>query len=284
MQLKVILAQAAQQLEAAHIPNVRLEARLLFGHCYGLSQEDILRQMLDPVVQDLEPFWTLVKQRCQQVPLAHLTGSKEFWGLSFEVSSDVLIPRPDSETLIEAVQHYWQPLNQDHPLFLDLGTGSGCLLLTLLHLYPQAFGLGIDRSDKACAMAQTNAERLGIEARGRFMVGHWTDCLLPSLKFDVIISNPPYLRSNDPQVAADVRQFEPSLALWGGDDGLTVYQHFAQTLQHFIKPDGVVVLEIGHDQASAISDLFLSSCLEIMAIRQDLAGHDRCLVLKLKVY
>jgi release factor glutamine methyltransferase len=275
--------RAVASLTAAGIDNARLDARLLMRHAAGLAPEQLLADP-DRALSDEEErrFLELVDRRAAREPLSHILGHREFWSLDFEVSSAVLDPRPDSETLIEAVLAHVTasgPRNGADLSILDLGTGSGCLLLTLLHELPQAIGTGVDISPEALAVATSNAERLGLTSRARFVESDWTDAL--SQKFDVIVSNPPYIRHADiAHLAAEVRDHEPALALDGGPNGLDAYRRIVPALGHLFGGDsgrpGLAAFEVGEGQAGDVSNLLLENGFSDVKKHRDLAGIERC--------
>jgi release factor glutamine methyltransferase len=213
--------------------------------------------------------------------MAHILGRREFWSLDFAVTSDTLTPRPDSETLVAAVLDI--VAGRDRPLgILDLGTGTGCLLLALLHELPNATGVGVDRSAAALAVALGNAQALGLAPRVQFHEGDWGEGLTG--RFDVVISNPPYIVSADvPNLSPEVRH-EPRLALDGGADGLDAYRALAPHVGRLLEPAGVAVLEIGEGQAPAVEEILRTAGLKPVDRRRDLAGIERCIVARSAPY
>jgi release factor glutamine methyltransferase len=253
-------------------PTPRLDAELLLAHALGIPREALL---LDP--QRNVPraaFETLLQRRQAHEPVAYITGTKSFWTLDLHVTSAVLIPRPDTETLIEAaVAHF----GDDGPrTILDLGTGSGALLLAALDQWSSAWGLGIDRSGSAIEVARGNAERLGLGNRARFVQGSWGDTL--DSGFDLILCNPPYVEA-DARLAPDVADYEPASALYAGRDGLEDYRRLAPQLPRLLAPGGLAAVEIGADQRESVTALMQVGDL-VVRCRQDLAGRDRCLELR----
>jgi release factor glutamine methyltransferase len=205
--------------------------------------------------------------------MAYLTGSREFWGLDFKVGPGVLVPRPETESLIEAVLDLWP--DRDTALrLLDLGTGSGCLLLTLLTLYSNATGIGIERSADALAYATANRRDLGLGARALLVQGHWLGAVAGP--FDLVVANPPYIATADPRDPETGH--EPELALFAGADGLAAYRAIAVPAFSVLRPGGRIVLEIGATQAAAVSAILGSTGFASIACRTDLAGLPRAVV------
>ncbi|WP_028056115.1 peptide chain release factor N(5)-glutamine methyltransferase [Sphingobium bisphenolivorans] len=247
----------------------RLDAELLLAHALGIDRADLLMRQRDLIVPP--GFAALVERRLAGEPIAYITGSRDFWTISLHVTPDVLIPRPDTETLIEAaVDHF---ARREPARILDLGTGSGALLLAALSQWPRAQGLGIDISAAALAVARGNAERLHLNDRADFRIGDWAEGMAG--RFDLILINPPYI-DQDVELTGDVLH-EPKGALFAGVKGLDDYRRIAPLLPPLLSPDGMAAIEIGYDQRESVSALLLDQGLAV-AVRQDLAGHDRCLI------
>ena len=247
----------------------RLDAELLLAHELGLDRNALLLRQRDLSVPD--SFAALVERRLRGEPVAYITGVRDFWTVSLRVTPDVLIPRPDTETLIEtAVDHF---RDAAPATVLDLGTGSGALLLAALDQWPLAKGIGVDMSPAALAVARDNADRLGLSDRATFLQGDWGEGL--SGPFDLILINPPYI-ARDVALTGDVLH-EPEAALFAGPQGLDDYRRIAPTLPHLLAPAGMAAIEIGYDQRAAVTALLCDQGLSVVA-RQDLAGHDRCLI------
>jgi release factor glutamine methyltransferase len=250
----------------------RLDAELIAAHALGISREDMILRLPDL----LPPDWldVLLARRLAHEPVAHITGTRDFWTLTLKVTRDVLIPRPDSETLIETALSHFAARGTKPRSILDLGTGSGALLLAALDEWPEAHGLGIDSSPAALAVAQENAERCAMAGRARFRHGNWSAGL--SEQFDLVLCNPPYIRDNC-MLPLDVARHEPAQALFGGADGLDAYRLLAQAVGDLMAPGGVALFEIGFDQADSAGALFRGAGLQV-SLRRDLAGNARCLV------
>jgi release factor glutamine methyltransferase len=256
------------------VDNPRLEARLLLAHALGLTQNDLIREPGHKV--DVTAFEILLARRSAREPLALIVGHREFWSLEFRVSPATLIPRPDSETLVEAALDVFA--NRPPPQkIIDLGTGTGCLLLALLKEFQSASGIGLDLSPDAAALAKENAARLGFTGRSAFIVGDWTNPL--SGRFDLIVSNPPYIPGADIEfLMPEVARHEPRRALDGGTDGYDAYRTIVSGLKHHLAPNGAAILELGIGQATYVADLARKSGLTASS-RLDLAEIPRAIVL-----
>ncbi len=273
-----MLRRAAATLGAAGIEAPQREARIFLAHVLGVDLAGLLRRRLGEVTpEEAERFARLVARRAARAPAALLLGHREFWSLDFLVTPDTLIPRPDSELIIESAL----ALHPDRRVgrILDLGTGTGCLLLAALTEFPAAWGLGIDRSPAAAAVAQRNAQRLGLPHRATIMAGSWTEAI--TSRFDLLLCNPPYIRAADiAGLMPEVAQHEPHLALDGGDDGLDPYRILFPDLHHRLAPGGTALFEFGLGQAAALLDLARQAALTIMGMREDLAGHPRVMIVR----
>lgn len=265
--------RAASGRLAATSDTPRLDAELIAAHALGLSRTDMLLRLRDLVVPGGAD--ALIERRRAHEPVAHITGLRDFWTITLAVTPDVLIPRPDSETLIEAaVAHF---AGQAGPAsILDLGTGSGALLLAALDQWPDAGGIGVDASAAALAVAASNADRLGMAGRAAFRIGDWAEGL--DAPFDLILCNPPYICA-DAVLSPDVADHEPHSALFAGADGLDCYRVLAPETARLIAPGGIALFEIGHDQGESAPALFRAQGLDVAVIR-DLAGRDRCLAVR----
>jgi release factor glutamine methyltransferase len=256
-----ILRAAAERLRAGGIESPRAEARLLCEHTQRSGLE------LD----------VLLQRRLAHEPIAYITGHKEFWSLDFEVGPGVLIPRPETETLIEVGLTELPNRNSAYRI-LDLGTGTGCLLVALLTEYPCAEGLGIDSSTAALGFARRNVALHGLGQRLELVHGEWDaaeGC------FDLIVSNPPYIPiGNLPHLPRDVREYEPRSALDGGPDGLEAYRAIAPVLVRHLRPAGLALLEIGIGQHHLVGGLVGAEGLRVARVAPDLAGIPRCMVVR----
>ena len=270
MTVREALAAAAARL-AGSSESSRLDAELLMARALEVEREALL---LGGLAGEAPPeFEILLKRREAGEPVAYIIGRRAVWTIELEVGPGVLIPRPDSETLIEAaVEHFGQAGPRR---VLDLGTGPGTLLLAALDQWPDAAGLGIDRSEQALAMARSNAERLGLSGRADFRLGDWSGGLDES--FDLILCNPPYVEAGA-DLTTGVREWEPHEALFAGSDGLEDYRRLAPQIPPLLAHGGIGCIEIGAGQQHPVTALFESQGLKVSP-RQDLAGHVRCLVI-----
>ncbi|MFO1152493.1 MAG: peptide chain release factor N(5)-glutamine methyltransferase [Rhodospirillales bacterium] len=279
-------AETRRALAAAGIATAALEARLFVEHAAGVSPATLLTRGDQPLhAQAGERLATLVARRSAHEPVAYILGEKEFWSLPFAVDPSTLIPRPDSETLVEAALAFVGEVSGNAARrrgcrwrILDFGTGSGCLLLALLHSLPAATGVGIDLSPTAVRTARANAERLRLASRAAFLCGNWADALAGS--FDIIVANPPYIADGDwPGLPPDVRGWEPRLALSGGSDGLAAYRELLPATARLLDPGGAAFFELGAGQAADIASLAAGADLQPTELVKDLAGIGRCLQL-----
>ena len=266
------LRDAALALRDGGFDNPAFEARLLVAHVLGVAHNDLIGLTREPDWRHLAP---LLARRLAHEPMALILGHQGFWTLDFEVSPATLIPRADSETLIEAAL-------ASHPgarRILDLGTGTGCLLLAALSEYRGAWGLGIDRIPQAAALAARNARHNALQDRAAFLCGSWADAIAG--RFDLILSNPPYIRSADiAGLMPEVGGHEPGSALDGGADGLDAYRVLIARLPDLLTEDGTAICELGLGQGEAVAALAVAAGLAPLALRCDLGGIARAIILK----
>jgi len=272
-----LIRSGAARLAAAGVPDARRDARLLLALVLDLEAAEVLVDPQRPVSGAAQArYAALLAQRAARVPVSRLLGAREFWSLPLRLTPATLDPRPDSETLVAAVLAA-RPERAAPLRLLDLGTGSGCLLLALLSEYPAATGVGVDRDPAAAAAAAANARRLGLGARAAFLAGDWDDAL--AQRFDVVVTNPPYLSAADLAAAEpEVRAHDPYAALDGGLDGLAAYRALAPRLAERLGPDGLAALELGADQGPAVAALLAEAGLAVTNRACDLAGRERCLI------
>jgi release factor glutamine methyltransferase len=276
-----LLDKGVSHLKKAGIERARAEARILLAYALGVSQEELIAESVTPNPQSMMRFEALLSRRMAREPMAYIIGYREFWSLPFAVGPGVLVPRPESETLIEEALKSFPERNA--PLdVLDLGVGSGCLLLSFLHERPQANGIGVDASREALSFAGENTYELGLSQRVALQHGSWTDEV--SDVFDVIFSNPPYIAVGEIAGLEPEICYEPIAALSGGSDGFDAYRQLAPILGPRLKPGGRIFLEIGIGQAERISAVFAAAGLATVHLANDLAGIPRCLVLERSRY
>jgi release factor glutamine methyltransferase len=264
------LAAAAARLGEVS-DTARLDAELLMAHALGVEREALLMSLLDTGVPDA--FEPLVQRRLAAEPVAYITGRRGFWTIELEVGPGMLVPRPDSETLIEAALDRFGTAGPS--TILDLGTGPGTLLLAALDQWPASTGLGVDRSEAALTAARRNAERLGLAERATFRLDDWGAGIAE--RFDLLLCNPPYVETGA-MLPRDVAEWEPAEALFAGADGLDDYRRLAPQVQGLLAPEGLGCVEIGADQAEAAGALFKAAGLSV-SVRRDLGGRPRCLLL-----
>lgn len=265
--------KGAAKLAAAGGDSARLDARVLLAHVMGVPTDELLKER---ALKDEEyaRYAELLERRAQREPAAYITGEREFWSLSFEVGPGVLIPRPETETLLEAAQRHFEGREPPRSV-LDLGTGSGCLLIGALHVFPRAVGVGIDRSQEALAWARKNAARLGVAGRSRWRQDDWSAV---ADRFDLVLVNPPYVACSEAgALAPDVVRYEPQDALFAGEDGLDSYRALAPVLGRVLPPEGRGFLELGLGQVDSVRRIMELAGLEIFGITPDLAGVPRCM-------
>jgi release factor glutamine methyltransferase len=273
-------AGAAGMLRRAGIETPELDARLLLCHAAALTQEAYVargRETLCPEAAAL--LDQALARRIAREPVSRIIGTREFYGRAFLVGAETLDPRPDTETLIEAALAFAEARGgRDRPLsLLDLGTGSGCILLTLLAELPEARGLGTDLSQAALALAAENATRLGVGERASFLAADWLGAI--DRRFDLVLSNPPYLATAEIDILADeVRLYDPRLALDGGADGLDAYRRIAAGAPSVMADQARLLFEIGPQQAEAVAEILELAGLTVEATEYDLAGRPRLVV------
>lgn len=265
------LADASRQLEN-NSDTARLDSELLMAEALHIDRDKLILSPPDREVP--KRFWDMVERRQAGEPIAYITGRRAFWNIELHVGPGVLVPRPDSEVLIaSAIEHFEG--GEGPQRILDLGTGPGTLLLAALDLWPEATGTGVDVSRRALSYAAANARRLGFDARVQLKLGDWAEGLAE--KFDLILCNPPYI-ADDADLGPGVREFEPDEALFAGKEGLDAYRALAPQLAALLEKGGLAAVEIGHDQAGAVTGLLARDGLR-GRVAPDLAGRDRALLL-----
>lgn len=271
------LAAAAARLRAAGVPDPARDARVLLAHAASVDAARITLIAPEELAIDIEErFDQLIALRAIRVPVSHLIGEREFYGRRFKVSGDVLDPRPETETLIEAA------LSEPFSRVLDLGVGSGCILVTLLAERPEATGVGVDFSEAACLQASANAVLQNVQSRCEVQQSDWFSTVTG--QYDLIVSNPPYLSLDEYHNAApELADHEPAMALTDGGDGLSVYRRIAAEAPQFLIPGGRVMVEIGWQQGEAVLEIFGAAGATSTAILPDLDGRNRVVMARYPV-
>lgn len=268
------LAEGTVQLRAAGIDPARLDARVLLAFATQVAPEALFAD------EELRPdgyrrFRELLARRAAREPLAYIIGAKEFWSLSFSVGPGVLIPRPETETLVESALRWFGP--EKSPRVLDAGTGTGCLLISVLCERPKAVGLGIDTSDAALVWATANGVRHGVAPRCRFEKAGWEP--VGARDFDIILVNPPYLSPAEFEATEpEIRLWEPRSALVAGEDGLDAIRALGPALRRGLATEGKMFMEIGLGQAPTAREILSGAGLDVHEVIADLSGIPRCLV------
>jgi release factor glutamine methyltransferase len=267
----------ARAFAAAAIESAELDARVLLCAALGIDHAGLIREPERPLGAAAARVAAFAARRLRGEPVSRIVGGKEFWGARLAIAACVLDPRPDTETLVEAALDQIGDARDKNWLILDLGTGSGAILCALLQALPQAFGVGVDLSPAACAVARGNVESLGLARRGAILCGDWTASLRG--RFDLIASNPPYIvRADIAGLAPEVRDFDPHLALDGGEDGLAAYRAMSPALAGLLAPGGLIALELGQGQRPAVEQLLRGAGLAGFDVWRDLAGHERVIL------
>ena len=271
---------ASARLQAGGIESAEADARILTAHALGLDDAAILARSEVAVPESIRRRLDgLLARRLAGEPVARIVGQKEFWSLCFRLSPDTLLPRPETETLVEAALAAF-PDRDTELRVLDLGTGAGVLLAAVLSERPRASGVGVDQSEGALSVARANLAALGLGARARFVRGDWGAALRE--KFDLILCNPPYIAAREfPALSREVRDHDPRSALAGGSDGLDAYRAMIPDLARLLCAEGAAVLELGRGQESAVAELARKAGLSVAGpARPDLAGIPRALTLR----
>ena len=264
------LAEAARQLEV-NSDTARLDSELLMAEALHIDRDKLILSPPDRKVP--ERFWAMVERRKAGEPVAYITGRRAFWNIELHVGPGVLVPRPDSEVLIASAIEHFEGTGPGR--ILDLGTGPGTLLLAALDVWPNATGLGTDLSRQALAYSSANARRLGFDERAKWLQGNWAEGLVET--FDLILCNPPYV-ADGADLGPGVREYEPDEALFAGSEGLDAYRALEPQLPLLLGKGGLAAVEIGHDQAKAVTSLLARDGLKAR-VAQDLAGRDRAVLL-----
>ncbi len=275
-----LLTRTSDYLTSRNIPQARSDAEILLAHALGMRRIDLYVQYDKPLRADeLGRYREAVRRRARREPVAYITGEKEFWSLPLHVTTSVLIPRPDTECLVETALAALAALPPDRPHdVLDMGTGSGAVVLALASERPTDRFLATDRSWQALGVARGNAVRHGLDHRIRFVCGSWCAMLKPDrARFDLIVSNPPYIPAGEiPALAPEIRGYEPVGALDGGIDGTESLWDIVASAANFLRPGGGLLLEMGHDQRALVEEMVArSGQYTALSFVRDFAGHER---------
>ena len=265
------LRAAIPRLAAAGIPDAPRDARALLAHATGIAPDRLTLHLADPLQPDaITAFEAAITRRAAREPVSHITGTRLFWGRSFRVTPDTLDPRPETEILVEAA------LSEPFLKMLDLGTGTGCILLSCLAGMPMAQGIGSDIHPATLAVAEGNARDMGLSGRARFVLSDWF-AAIPG-RFDLILSNPPYIAEEEMAALSPEVLHEPRRALTPGGDGLDAYRAIAKGAPARLMPQGRLIVEIGPTQGAAVAALLAAQGLQDIGILPDLDGRDRVVV------
>ena len=271
------VAAARRTLVAAGIPDVEaaLDTDLLARHVLGFDRAAVLTRMRDPELDGFAPrFTAFVKRRARPEPIAYITGEREFWGVPFEVTPAVLIPRPETELIVEEAIAAYAGAPPD-PI-IDVGTGSGCLAVALAREFAHAHVIATDISEEALDVARRNAARHGVDGRIDFLRADLLEGI--AARADLIVSNPPYVAARDADtLPPDVREYEPHVALFAGEDGLEAYRRLLPSARARLKPGGRLVIEVGYDQHARVEAVAAASGWRLIHSRKDLQGIIRTL-------
>lgn len=270
--------QAEKELSAAGVETPVIDVKLMLRTAADFSAAQLIGEGSSPIPLDiLARFREMVQRRAHHEPVAYILGHQAFWSLDFYITNDVLIPRPETEGVVERALDLIKECGA--PRILDVGAGSGAILISLLHERKDAMGVTVDISETALAVARENADRIGVTDRMRAVTSDFTKEIKGC--FDLIVSNPPYITETAMrELPETVDKFEPHLALRGGVNGLDAYHRIIDDLPRLLRPNGIVVFEIGYDQADAVMDLLAKRGLVEIGLDQDLAGLDRVVFAK----
>lgn len=275
-----LIQWAANYFHSHHIDSPRATAEILLAHALNAKRIDLYLRYDQPLnVDERDRFKALIKRRVNREPVAYIVGCREFWSMDLEVTTDVLIPRPETECLVErALERLGRKTNSQPKCILELGTGSGAVILALASENPRHFYLGTDISIHAIQVARRNADRHGLNARVHFIVADWLTAFgMRSALFDLIISNPPYVRSVDlAGLQPEIQNYEPLAALDGAEDGLQSLRNIIESAYLYLKPAGVLLLEMGDDQKAQLLQI-IGGCgqYEDIEFYKDYSGYDR---------
>lgn len=277
MEARLILNRLANRLAEKQIETARLDANLILQMALGLDERILMHHEIALSSAQQDALDLLMDKRLAGCPISRLKGEREFYSLRFHINEATLDPRPDSEILVEQAIRYCRHQNRELTI-ADFGTGSGCLLLTLLYHCEMVTGVGLDIAQGAIEMASENAHHLGLSDRALFHCSDWDSALDENARFDVILSNPPYIAEGDrPHLAGEVADYDPDLALFAGKEGLDAYHNLMPIIANRLKKDGVAFIEIGQNQEFDVSQIAKAAGLSLEAQYKDLGAIDRCL-------
>ena len=252
-----LIKEAENKLKGVGIETFELDAKILLAHSLGQHEKLVFKLNSRVSQYSYDKFTLLVKRRLKLEPIAYIVGYKHFWKQVYKVDKNVLIPRPETELIIEVILGKLQNRKNEKLHILDLGTGSGCIILSLLSELKNSFGVAVDVSDKALNIAKINANNLQLSKRLKFIKSNWFNALDEKESFDIIVSNPPYVAENEWQnLSKSIKNFEPSIALSDGGDGLGGYRVIAQSAKKFLKKGAMIILEIGYNQKNLVENTF----------------------------
>ena len=274
MSVRAALAEASTRLAVAGVDSARLDARVLMGAVLGVAPASVPTLSCTLNAPQRAQFDGWIRRREGREPIAYILGRKEFWSLDFCVGPGVLVPRADSETLIEAAREGFA-CDQGPEIIGDLGCGSGCLIITALRLWPQARGVALDLSEAALDYTRANARRLGVADR---LETHLCDFGQAEGQFDLVLCNPPYLQEAELADAEPELGFEPKLALSAGPDGLSAYRALGTVFRRILNPGALGVVELGAGQLASVEQEFLAAGLDVSGVRADLSNVPRALI------
>ncbi len=279
MQIKEILKIALEKLYNSSTPN--LDARILLAHCACISQEQLLLQYNDHLDEKIiSSFFELINRRSKHEPIAYLVGKQEFYGLEFEVNNNVLIPRPDTELLVETVISDYHSLSANNFVdILDLGTGSGAIAIALAKNLPKTRIIATDISLNALEIAKRNSNKHNVESQIQFLRGNWLRAMKNiDQKFDYIVSNPPYIAENEKNFMTPSTLYEPKISLYAEKNGLSAYIEIIDMASNYLKQGSKLIFEVGFLQSTQVSTLLMQAGYNSIKMIKDLSGHNRNII------
>ena len=265
-------------LKNNNVPNYNLDARILLANLLRLENKYLVSNV-EVANKDTETFFSMIKDRVNGKPVSKIISKRAFWDAEFYINSSTLDPRPDSEILVESALEVNKLINKEKINILELGVGSGCILLSLLNEINGSMGIGIDKDINALKVAQSNAINLRISNKVSFIASNWTKSVKG--KFDIIISNPPYIKSSEIiYLQKEVKNHDPLVALDGGEDGLGCYKEIMKTIKPLMDKNSFLLFEIDSWQGNKIIELSKKNYLKFFSIKKDLSGKERCIIFK----